>query len=75
MWKSREKHPIPERDGIYVVARFVDGVMKEWSNNYAYVKELGGWQPNKMGDEYIIFTHWMTYGEYRNILELTEREE
>ena len=72
MWRSRQKHPIPDRQGIYVVARFVDDEMVAWSNNYAFFE--GGWMPNTGGQEYIVFTHWMPYSEYRRIMETHERE-
>ena len=75
MWKSIEKHKTPERMGIYVVARFEGDKMVEWSDNYVFYE--GGWSPNNIGDPTAIvrnFTHWMSYADFRSILERTPRE-
>lgn len=74
MWRSRKAHPTPERDGIYVVARFEGGRMVDWNTDYAYVKERGGWTPNTVGGYYLIFTHWMPYSDYRAAIEAVPRE-
>lgn len=77
MWRSRKNHPTPERDGIYVVARFVNGEMIDWSTNYGYLKERGGWFSNSGDPTNAVpaFTHWMPYSEYRKIIESVTREE
>lgn len=77
MWRSIKLHPEPERDGIYVVARFVDGKMVDWSTNYGYLKERGGWFSNSGDPTNFVpaFTHWMRYVEYRRMMEHAPREE
>lgn len=78
MWHSKKKHPVPERDGLYVVARFEDGEMADWSTNYIFLKERGGWMPNNVGDPTCGvrgFTHWMSYREFRQMVETTDRED
>lgn len=76
MWRSRKAHPTPERDGIYVVARFVDGRMVDWSTNYGFLKERGGWFSNSGDPTNFVpaFTHWMPYSEYRDAIAAVPRE-
>ena len=61
-----------------MVARFVGGQMEEWSTNYVYIKERGGFIPNNVGDPCAGvrgWTHWMLYSEYRRALETIQRED
>lgn len=82
MWISREKHPIPDKEGIFVVARFIynalDNVWTDqlinFSTDYIYLKSMGGWRPNKIGGIEIEFTHYMSYNDYKIALSNIPKE-
>lgn len=82
MWISREKYPTPDKEGLYVVARFVFNALDNvWTNqmivfstDYIYVKEFGGWRPNTMGTPYIEFTHYMSWEDYKKELANLKKE-
>lgn len=70
MWHSIDNKPT--LDGIYVVAQFDGDKMLNLNTNYARAE--GYWGPNNIGwCERFPITHWMSYAEYRAILENTPR--
>ena len=73
-WKSiKEK---PSEEGIYVVANFDDeGNMAEFSCDYAYLRDQGGFIPNHPMIGLRRITHYMTYGDYRTLLGAQPRED
>lgn len=73
MWHSIVNKPTKE--GIYVVAQFNDkGKLIEYSTDYVLIEGYFG--PNNIGNPYatVKVTHWMTYKEYRSLLENTKRQ-
>lgn len=74
MWKSIKKHPHPTQEGVYVVARFVDGKMVDYDTNWAYIEGYFG--PNNVGwQERIEPTHWMSRADYRQVLSDAPKED
>lgn len=70
MWHPIEEKPV--KVGIYVVARFEGDSMIELDTNWAFCDDYFG--PNNVGWQVRIKpTHWMTYTEYRAVLENTPR--
>lgn len=72
MWKSIKNKP--QKEGLYVVAKFDGGTMVELSTDWACIEGYFG--PNKASywGSYDM-THWMTYAEYKKILEQLPKEE